>query len=147
MPSISQTVLVIGLVLLLGGVASGGWGVYQQTTDTCVSGYGLTIIHLEANESADLTAEHVTYSNLSATEQRIFREILTAETTPIYQNSTPLEGLTQKVVTYQGEQYVTSRLFVSDCANGWALFKIWGGLTALLGGVIVVATSGWRRLQ
>lgn len=147
MPSISRAVMVIGLVSLIGGVASSGWGVYQQATDTCESGYGMTITHLEENETTDSTAEYVAYSNLSATEQQIFREILTAEMTPIYQNSTPLEGLTQKVVTYQGEQYETSSLFVSDCANGWALFKIWGGLTALLGGVIVVATSGWRRLR
>jgi hypothetical protein len=140
-------VTVIGLVLVIGGIASGGWGVYQQATDTCESGYGLTIIHLEENETADSTAEHVAYSNLSATEQRVFREILTAETTPIYQNSTPLEDLTQKVVTYQDEQYETSPLFVSDCANEWEFYKIWGGVTALLGGVIVVATSEWGRLR
>lgn len=139
--------MMIGFVLLVGGVASGGWGVYQQATDTCESGYGLTITHLEENETADPAAEHITYSNLSATEQRVFREILTAETTPIYQSSTPLEGLTQKVVTYQGEKYETSPLFVSDCFKEWTLFKIGGGFTALLGGVIIVATYGWRRLR
>ena len=147
MPSISRAVTVIGLVLLIGGIASGGWGVYQQAADTCESGYGLTITHLEENETADSAAEHVAYGNLSATEQRVFREILTAETTAIYQDSTPLEGLTQKVVTYRGEQYETSPLFVSDCVNEWRFYKVWGGVTAFLGGVIVVATSGWRRLQ
>jgi hypothetical protein len=147
MPSISRSVMAIGLVLLVVGVASGSWGVYQQTTDTCESGYGLTITKLEENETASSTAEHVAYSNLSATEQQVFQDILTAEETPIYQNSTQLEGLSEKIVTYRGEQYETSPLFVSDCANGWAIFKIWGGLIALLGGVIVIAASGWRRLR
>lgn len=147
MPSIARTVMTIGLVLLVVGVASGSWGVYQQATDTCESGYGLTITKLEENETASPTAEHVAYSNLSATEQQVFQDILTAEETPIYQNSTPLEGLSEKVVTYQGEQYETSPLFVSDCANGWAIFKFWGSLIALLGGVIVITVFGWRRLH
>lgn len=147
MPSVSSTVVVIGPVLFVGGVASGGWGIYQQTTDTCESGYGVTITELEENETASPTAERVAYSNLSATEQQAFQDTLTAEETPIYQNSTPLEGLSQKVVTYRGEQYETSSLFVSDCADGWAIFKIWGGLIALLGGAIVITASGWRRLR
>lgn len=147
MPSISRTVLVIGLVLLVGGVASGSLGVYQQTTDTCESGYGLTITKLEENETASPTAEHVAYSNLTATEQQVFQDILTAEETPIYKNSTPLEALSEKVVTYRGGQYETSPLFVSDCAKGWAIFQIWGAFSALLGGLIVIAAFGWRRLH
>jgi hypothetical protein len=146
MPSIPRLVMVVGLVLLVGGIASGGWGVYQQATHTCESGYGVMITRLNKSETVDPAAKHVEYNNLSDTEQRIFRDILTAETTPIYQNSTQLEGLAQKVVSYHGEQYETSPVFVSDCTDGWGVFKIWGGLTALLGGVIVIATSGWRRL-
>lgn len=81
MDYLARLVMVVGLVLLVGGIASGSWGVYQQATTTCESGYGVTIIPLEANETADPTAEHVAYSTLSATEQQIFRDILTAETT------------------------------------------------------------------
>lgn len=147
MVSLLRSLLVAGLVLLLAGVASGGWGVYQQVTDTCESGHGLTITQLEENETADPTVEHVEYSNLSATEQRVFQEILTAETTPIYQNSSMLEGLTRKIVMYRGERYKTSGMFVSDCARAWRVKKTVGGLTAFLGGVIVVATSGWRRFR
>lgn len=138
---------MIGLVLLVGGAASGGWGLYLHATNTCESGYGVTITHLEENETADPAAEHITYSNLSATEQRVFKEILTAETSPIYQNSTQVDGLEQEVVTYRGERYETGRRFVSDCAPVWPLFTIGGGFTAILGGVIVVATYGWRRVR
>ena len=147
MPSVSRAVTVVGLVLLIGGIASGGWGVYQRAANTCESGYGVTITRLDENETADPTAEHVAYGNLSAVEQRIFREMLTAETTAMYQDATPLEGLTQKVVTYRGERYETGPLFVSDCVDEWRFYEIWGGVTALLGGVIVVATSGWRWLR
>ena len=118
MVSISRAVLVVGILLLVGGVVSGGWGVYQQSTDTCKFGYGVMITRLAGNETASKTAEHVTYSNLPVAEQQKFREILKAKKTPIYQNSTQLESLTQKVVTYQAERYETGPLFVSDCGDG-----------------------------
>jgi len=146
MPSISRTVVVVGLVVLVGGIVSGSLGVFQQGTETCKSGYGLSITKLDENETVDPDSEPVAYSNLSATEQQVFREILTTEQT-IYQNSTPFEGLTQKVVTYRSEQYETGTLFVADCFNRGVSFNIWGSLLALLGGVIVTATSGWRRLR
>lgn len=138
--------MLVGLLVLIGGGVGGGVGMYQEATDTCASGYGVTITQLAANETADPTAEHIAYSNLSSTEQLLFREILAADTTPIYQHA-PLDNLTHKVVTYQGQQYETSRRFIADCGNLGAVFKAWGSVFVFLGTSMIVAAAGWRYLR
>ncbi|MFB6140267.1 MAG: hypothetical protein ABEJ26_07510 [Halosimplex sp.] len=117
MPSTSRIMMGIGLTLLVAGVASGGFGVYLQSTDNCESGYEIDVHKLTENQTTTSTAEHVTYSKLSATEQQVFREILRSNETRIYQNETALRGLSRRVVTYRGEQYETSAVFASDCGN------------------------------
>lgn len=87
------------------------------------------------------------YSDLSTSQQRAFKRILDAEETPIFQNSSGLDGLDRKVITHRGERYETSRLFVSDCPNLWSTYQFFGGLTALLGGLVVAATYGWTRFR
>lgn len=143
----SRPVLVVSVLLLVAGVTSGGLGLFLWGTDTCESGYGVTISELGENETAAPTAEHVAFSNLSATERQVFKEILAVETTPVYQNSTLVDGLEQKVVTYRGERYETGAGFVSDCAPVWPLFIVGGGFTAILGGGIAGATYGWWRFR
>ncbi|MFC4450650.1 hypothetical protein [Halorussus aquaticus] len=144
-PSVSGVALAVGLFALVCGGTLGAYGVYQQTTDTCESGTGLTVHRLAANETADPALERVAYENLSAAEQEVFREILTAETTPVYQQSGVLDGLTRKVVTYRGGRYETSRQFESDCFGAGETYAFLGGVVALLGGLVAGGAYGWRR--
>ena len=147
MLSILRAIRVIGVILLLIGSSLGIVGISLQIMDTCESGSGITIHRLNANETPDASFDQVTYENLSTAEQRVFTEILTAETTPIYQNESAVYGLSQKVVTYRGEQYETSVPFIADCFNSGMGFMFLGSIIAILGGVIVVTPKVVRRLR
>ncbi len=74
-------------------------------------------------------------------------EILTAEETPVYDDRSAVDGLERKVVSYRGQRYETSPVFVSDCPRSWQFFQFVGALGAFLGAVLVGTSYGWRRLR
>lgn len=132
--------VTVGVVLLLVGGLSGGWGLYLEATDTCMEGYGVTVDELDPGETAPLATNQVAYGNLSADERRVFREVLDADEPPIYENASDVSNIANTVVAYRGTQYWVGPLFVNDCPPDVSrIFVVTGG-AALLLGVLVLAT-------
>jgi hypothetical protein len=141
-------VVTIGVVLLLVGGLSGAWGLYLEATDTCVEGQGVTVDRLGANESAPLATAQVEYENLTSAEQRVFRDALTAEEPPVYENTTAVSGVANTVVTYRGDRYRVSPLFENDCPPEVSrIFIVVGGFGMLVGLLSLSTLYAWRELR
>lgn len=146
MPSVVRAVAVLGLVVLVAGTVTAGYGVYERHADTCESGYGLSAWAVGPNETADASLERVAYENLSAAEQRVFREAVENGNTGVVENRSVLDGLGGKVVAYRGDHYETV-MWVSDCARSYVAFIVFGKLAAAVGGVVAGGAFGWRWLS
>ncbi len=145
MPSIARALAVLGLAVLAVGGSAAGYGVYESWTNSCESGYGVSAIQLGPNETAESSFERVAYENLSADEQRVFREAVRNGSSGV-ENRSVLDGLSGKVVVYEGDRYETV-VWVSDYPNTHASFVVFGGLTAAVGAVVAGGAFGWRWLS
>ena len=146
MPSLVRAIAVLGLVVLVLGGTVAGYGLYLERTDTCESGYGLSAFELGPNETAESSVERVAYENLSAAEQRVFREAVENGTTDVVENRSVLDGLGNTVVTYRDERYETV-MWVRDCVRTYPVFIVLGGLAAAVGAVVAGGAFGWRWLS
>jgi hypothetical protein len=66
--------LVFGVCLSAIGVALVGYGVYDQVTDTCVSGETATLHETDGTSQGEQSV--VSYDQLTAVEQEAFRDVL-----------------------------------------------------------------------
>lgn len=139
---------IVSIVLLLIGGTGFAWGSYQQATTTCESGHLLNVESVGAGESPDSSFERVSFDNVSAVEQRIFLEALTAEDnfSRTYEDA-EFGNVSQAVVTYRGEQYLAQTM-VNDCIGMKSTFiRIGGIILALIGAGGLALVTGWRRFK
>ncbi|SDW96435.1 hypothetical protein SAMN05443574_110124 [Haloarcula vallismortis] len=140
-----RAIRMIGLILLVGGIASGGLGVYLESNLACEDGYGVTIETIEENRTSSSAVERLSFQNLSSRDQRTFEEILTSNTTQVYHNASTVQNISNKEIEYKNTVYITSGLFVTDCFSNWRLYKAGGGLVAFVGGCLTTVTIVWQR--
>ncbi|WP_396610553.1 hypothetical protein ACH9L7_09905 [Haloferax sp. S1W] len=118
-----------------------GFGFYQQSVNTCESGYIVVVDRLP--ESADTSAEVVAYENLSAPEQRAFERILASETRQVFDDTDSIDGLSETIVRYEGEQYETGQMVAVGCGQP-GVFAMYCGIAAtLFGGIVALVARLW----
>ena len=132
MPSTVRTATLLGVLLVLVGVAAGASGGYQVATDQCHSGYKLAVD--KASPTAD--AQQVDFTTLSPTDQRIFLEAFTTspQFSRTYGSTAPFENLTRTRIQYQNRTYVTNTVAI-DCGTPPGLYTALGGGLSLFVGL------------
>ena len=144
MPSIQRTARTIGIVVLVGGIITSGFGFYQQSANTCKSGYVVTVDRLP--ESADTSAGGVAYENLSAPEQRALERILSSETRQVFEDPDSIGGLSNSIVRYEGTWYETGPVVAIGCDQPGVFVMYCGIAAALLGGTVALFAGVLTRV-
>lgn len=141
--SLLRTVSLFGLVLLLLGGGGVALGSVVSATDTCTSGYGITLYPLDGNESVDSEAGVVAFEELPPVEQRVFLEAYTDPdrqdggygSSPAYEDGVPWNNDVQ-FVEYRGERFEVSG-WVGDCGPGYGpVLRVFSTPVALLGALV-----------
>ncbi len=151
MSPLARLAPVLALLVLAGGVASAGYGLYLDFTDPCVPGSGVTVERLGPNESADAAGETVRYEDFSERERAVFDEALadlrngSGETgnSDVHPGEVGEFGT---VVVHEGTRYGVM-VFAADCGDPGVPFLLGGVAAAGLGvaGFTLAALLSWRR--
>lgn len=158
MPSRFRIVALLGVVLVLAGVAGFGTGSYLEASNDCVSGTVLDVDPVEENGTSDLDGNTTAFEDLSPDEQRVFLEAYTDDGdgsgwSDTYANWSQswFDGMgafdsAPRYVRYRGGYYETTIGHV-DCGLSAGPFVRIAGILGLALGWILLGTAGVWHLR
>lgn len=134
-------VSVAAVVLLLVGLAAGGWGVNQASTPSY--DYTLVADPVAANGTVGPDADRVAYRNLSERQKETF-EVAVDATTGIPSRGSLMSNVTDSVVPYHGERYYVRRT-PRDSGGGTSEPVLIGEVLSMVLGGTILGISYTRR--
>lgn len=144
MDSLPRTIAWIGIVLIVIGAIGGGIGEYHLLSNPCRSGYQLTVDTVSRDTTAPGTRTN--FSALSATNQRLFLEALTAPTrhSRTYGSTGTFDTITQRQIVYRKRAYITNVVAVDCASTPYGLFTAVGGGNSLVIGILFTLFASLR---
>lgn len=134
---------VVGVALLLGGMAAGVGGVGLMLADPCEPSYRLVIQPAEAVENPP--SETRSFASLSDYQQTAVEAALSNQTRLTFQRQDALEELEAVTLVVNDQRYVVTDLVRDPCRDLYEEVALVGFTSAIIGGVLAGgAVVSWR---